>query len=168
MALPIRGLLSVVGSEVYYSRLTRDVKPKVLKIKPPKLPSCHKPQSAGELSVVKIWQLYGLGKLGGIWQLYGLGKMGRIWQLCGCRWLSMAVIIRRCYGSIGSPAPLLSDVVLQTRPEEEPAHPQAAYAAFRRPSYRSLRIPWNVNNLHNLPQFITFHYIVLTLEEGVY
>ncbi len=95
VALPIRGLLSVVGSEVHYSRLARDVKPQVVKIKPPKLPSCHKPQSAGELSVVKIWQLCGLGKMGGIWQLCGLGKMGRIWQLCGCRWLAMAVIIRR-------------------------------------------------------------------------
>ncbi len=95
VALPIRGLLSVVGSEVHYTRLERKVKPKVVKIKPSSLPNRHRPHSAGELSVVKIWQLYGLGKLGGIWQLYGLGKMGKIWQLCGCRWLAMAVIIRR-------------------------------------------------------------------------
>ncbi len=39
-----------------------------------------------------LWQLGKIGKVCGLWQL---GKMGKIWQLCGCRWLAMAVIIRR-------------------------------------------------------------------------
>ncbi len=72
-----------------------EVKPNMRTFCLPILPKRHRPTAAGWLSVVKICGLWQLGKIGRIWQLYGLGKMGRIWQLCGCRWLAMAVIIRR-------------------------------------------------------------------------
>ncbi len=69
--------------------------PKLRKFAYPSYPNATGLLSPAELSVVKICGLWQRGKIGKIWQLYGLGNIGRIWQLCGCRWLAMAVIIRR-------------------------------------------------------------------------